>query len=106
MIPLVQEGRADWALVALEQFSAPEASVQRGVVARRVPASRLVAGDVVLIEPGDLFAGVDEGYMASPAQVVEHSVVFADVDVLLLLAAAVLAFIVVVGLRVSRSDQT
>jgi ABC-type antimicrobial peptide transport system permease subunit len=49
--------------------------------------------------------GVDDGYRASPAQVVEHSVLLAVIDVLLLLAASFLAFIVVVRLRAPCSGQ-
>jgi P-type Ca2+ transporter type 2C len=53
VIALVQEGRAGRALAALEQLSAPEASVVRGGAVRRIPASELVPGDIVRIEAGD-----------------------------------------------------
>jgi P-type Ca2+ transporter type 2C len=53
VIALVQEGRADRALAALEELSAPEATVRRGGSVRREPASRLVPGDVVLLAAGD-----------------------------------------------------
>jgi hypothetical protein len=50
-----------------------------------------------------IFTGVVEGYMASPAQVVEHSVLLAVVDVLLLVAGPALAVVVVIRLRGQRS---
>jgi P-type Ca2+ transporter type 2C len=53
VIALVQEGRAGRALAALEQLSAPEATVVRDGAVRRIPASELVPGDIVRIEAGD-----------------------------------------------------
>jgi P-type Ca2+ transporter type 2C len=52
-IGLVQESRAEGALAELEGLAAPEASVVRGGVERRVRAADLVPGDRVLLEPGD-----------------------------------------------------
>ena len=49
----VQESRAEAALAALRQMSAAEASVIRDGQRRRVPATDLVPGDVVLVEEGD-----------------------------------------------------
>jgi hypothetical protein len=59
---------------------------------------------VVVVLNLHIFTGVVDGYMASPAQVVEHSVLLAAVDVLLLVAAPVLAAVIVVRLRAQRSD--
>jgi P-type Ca2+ transporter type 2C len=53
VIALVQEGRAGRALAALEELAVPEATVVRDGLARRVPARRLVPGDVVRLEAGD-----------------------------------------------------
>ena len=51
---LVQELRAESAVAALLAMSAPEATVVRDGVARRVPARDVVVGDVILIEEGDV----------------------------------------------------
>ena len=53
VVALVQEGRAGRALAALRELSAPEATVIRAGVVRRVPARELVAGDLIRIEAGD-----------------------------------------------------
>ena len=55
---------------------------------------------IVVVLNLHIYAGVDDGYMASPAEVVEHSILLAAVDVLLLLAFPVLA--VVLRRRMSR----
>jgi P-type Ca2+ transporter type 2C len=49
----VQESRAEAAVAALRAMSAAAAAVIRGGERRRVPASELVPGDVILIEEGD-----------------------------------------------------
>jgi len=49
----LQESRAQGALAALKQLSAPVASVVRDGVERDLPAEELVPGDVVLLEAGD-----------------------------------------------------
>jgi Ca2+-transporting ATPase len=49
----IQESRAEAAVAALRAMSADEATVIRGGERRRVPASELVPGDVVLLEEGD-----------------------------------------------------
>jgi len=50
---LVQEGRTERALQALRDLSSPTALVRRGGLARRIPASELVADDVVELAEGD-----------------------------------------------------
>jgi Ca2+-transporting ATPase len=50
---LVQEGRTERALQALRDLSSPTALVRRDGVARRVPASELVEGDLVELGEGD-----------------------------------------------------
>ena len=52
VIGVVQESRADRALVSLRGMSAPEARVIRGGHGGRVAARTLVRGDVVLLEAG------------------------------------------------------
>ncbi|HZI99113.1 MAG TPA: HAD-IC family P-type ATPase, partial [Gemmatimonadaceae bacterium] len=49
----IQESRAEAAVAALRRMSAREASVIRAGARRKVPASELVPGDIVLIEQGD-----------------------------------------------------
>jgi Ca2+-transporting ATPase len=49
----VQESRAEAAVAALRGMSASDATVIRDGARRRVPAARLVRGDVILIEEGD-----------------------------------------------------
>lgn len=57
---------------------------------------------VVVVLNLHIFTGVVDGYMASPAEVIEHSVLLAVIDVLLLVAAPVLAVVVVLRLRARR----
>lgn len=49
----VQETRAEQAVAALRAMSAAEASVLRDGERRRVPATEIVPGDLILIEEGD-----------------------------------------------------
>ncbi|HZL05664.1 MAG TPA: HAD-IC family P-type ATPase, partial [Coriobacteriia bacterium] len=53
VLGFVQEYRAEQALEALKQMSAPTATVIRGGVEQEVNAIDLVPGDIVLIESGD-----------------------------------------------------
>ncbi len=53
VVGLLQEGRAERALAAIGRLLAPHAAVLRGGTRRRLPASALVPGDVVLLEAGD-----------------------------------------------------
>jgi Ca2+-transporting ATPase len=48
-----QEYRAEQALEALKQMSAPVATVRRDGTERDVPAAQLVPGDIVILEAGD-----------------------------------------------------
>ncbi len=52
-IGFIQEGRAENAMRAVQSMVAPAAMVLRGGHRVRVPAAELVAGDIVLLEPGD-----------------------------------------------------
>jgi len=53
VLGFVQEYRAEQALEALKQMSAPVASVVRDGSEREIPAEQLVVGDIVKIESGD-----------------------------------------------------
>lgn len=53
-IGVIQESRAEAALTALKNMSAPSAKVQRDGVRQVVEATDLVPGDIVFLEAGDL----------------------------------------------------
>ena len=53
-VGIVQEGKADRAVEALRQISAPQASVVRDGRHSKIPAQELVPGDLVLLEAGNL----------------------------------------------------
>jgi len=54
VIGAVQEYRAERAVAALRAMAAPEAQVRRDGVIRSIPATRLVPGDIVLLEAGQI----------------------------------------------------
>lgn len=53
VLGFVQEYRAERAVEALEELSAPEARVRRDGEEREVPAAELVPGDILLLAAGD-----------------------------------------------------
>jgi len=53
VLGFVQEYRAEQALEALKQMSAPAATVIRGGTESDVPSTELVPGDIILLESGD-----------------------------------------------------
>jgi Ca2+-transporting ATPase len=53
-IGYTQESRAEAALTALKEMTAPDARAVRDGTERRIPAADLVPGDVVVLEVGDL----------------------------------------------------
>ncbi len=54
LIGFVQEGKAEAALAAISNMMTPEASVLRDGLACRIPAHRVVPGDIVLLAQGGL----------------------------------------------------
>lgn len=54
VIGVIQEQKAEKAIEALQKMSAPSASVIRNGKSERIPASTLVAGDVICLESGDM----------------------------------------------------
>ncbi len=54
IIGTVQEFRAERAVAALRQMAAPEAQVKRGAQVVTLPAAELVAGDVVVLDAGNI----------------------------------------------------
>jgi P-type Ca2+ transporter type 2C len=69
----VQGARADAAVAALRAMSAPAASVIRGGERRRIPASELVPGDLMLVEEGDAIAADGRLIASAALQTVESS---------------------------------
>ena len=53
-IGVFQERRAEKAIEALQKMTAPDATVKRSGKIRKIPASQLVAGDIILLESGDM----------------------------------------------------
>jgi len=85
----------------------PAKDRRRGLVTAALGVAGAVAGLVVAIILTlnlHIFAGVEDGYMASPAQVLERSVWILVMDVVILVAAPVLAVILVTRLRRARDD--
>ena len=56
-IGYLQEARAENALAAIRKLLAPSVTLLRHGVRQRIPAERLVPGDIVLLEPGDRLSG-------------------------------------------------
>ncbi len=54
VISVIQESRAEKALEALKKMTSPETVVIRDGVKKRIPSAELVAGDIFLLEKGDI----------------------------------------------------
>lgn len=55
ILGVVQENKAEQSLEALKKMASPAAKVIRDGNPEVIPASELVAGDVVILETGSLF---------------------------------------------------
>ena len=53
LLGVIQESRAEKALEALKELSAPKARVLRGGQEKEIPAEDVVQGDVLLLHAGD-----------------------------------------------------
>ncbi|MFO7918550.1 MAG: HAD-IC family P-type ATPase, partial [Anaerolineae bacterium] len=53
VLGMIQEGKAEEALAALKEMASPEATVIRDGHQRDIPASEIVAGDLVVLNTGD-----------------------------------------------------
>jgi general stress protein CsbA len=87
----------------------PARDLRRGLVTAALGAAGVVTGLVVatiLTLNLHIFAGVEDGYMATPAQVLERSVWILVADAVILVAAPLLAVILVVRLRRERHDAS
>ncbi len=73
VLGFVQEFRAEKALDALQQLSAPIATVIRSGAESDIPAAQLVAGDVVLLEAGDKVPADGRLLEAASLRVVESA---------------------------------
>ena len=69
----IQESRAEAAVAALRALSAAEATVIRGGQRRRVPATELVPGDLILVEEGDTVPADGRLVEATALQMAEAS---------------------------------
>ena len=54
VIGVCQESRAEKAIDALKKMSSPTAIVRRSGKIKKIPTTELVAGDIILIESGDM----------------------------------------------------
>ncbi|RZU98934.1 cation-translocating P-type ATPase [Spiribacter vilamensis] len=52
VIGYIQEGKAETAMAAIRGLLAPEASVRRGGQRQNIDATRVVPGDILILEPG------------------------------------------------------
>ena len=73
VLGFIQEFRAEKALDALQQLSAPIATVIRDGAESDIPAEQLVAGDVVLLEAGDKVPADGRLVEAAALRVVESA---------------------------------
>lgn len=54
VIGVIQESKAEYAIAALQKITAPESVVIRDGKQKKIPAKQVVAGDIIVLESGDL----------------------------------------------------
>ncbi len=81
IVGMVQEGRAERSMTALQRLSALQVRVQRDAREQRVPAHELVPGDVLLLAAGDAVAADARLVEASALQVAEAALTGESVPV-------------------------
>ncbi|MCP3684209.1 MAG: cation-translocating P-type ATPase [bacterium] len=73
ILGFIQEFRAEKAIEALEQLSAPQATVMRDGKAEKIPAKNIVPGDILVLEAGDIVAADSRIITQSSLQIDEAS---------------------------------
>ncbi len=72
IVGFVQEYRAEQAMDALKRMTSPDARVVRDGEVRMVPATRVVPGDIVLLEQGDIVTA-DMRLLEAPALKIDEA---------------------------------
>jgi len=81
ILGVYQEGKADEAIAALKKMSSPQAKVVRDNIQQMVDSDKLVPGDVVVLDAGDLIAADIRLTEASSLKVEEASLTGESVPV-------------------------
>ena len=81
ILGVYQEGKADEAIAALKKMSSPQAKVVRDNIQQMVDSDKLVPGDVVVLDAGDLVAADIRLVEASSLKVEEASLTGESVPV-------------------------
>ena len=79
VIGVCQESRAEKAIDALKKMSSPTATVRRSSKIKKIPTTELVAGDIILIESGDMVPA-DARLISSNALKVQESALTGESD--------------------------
>ncbi|MBR3058114.1 MAG: cation-translocating P-type ATPase [Clostridiales bacterium] len=81
ILGVYQEGKADEAIAALKKMSSPQAKVVRDNIQKMIDSDKLVPGDVVVLDAGDLIAADIRLMEASSLKVEEASLTGESVPV-------------------------